>query len=148
MYRRHPRGITGDTTLTVKMMQPPEAAAPPPGRPAVQPLYRPSLNWPMQLYSYFPASELISHLSLAMGATMLALKLSGETLSGNSDTALDGTTAGWWYIAGIDETVAARRFLSSILTSMCLLSERIQKTKNEPVRIFDKHVVSFNGRQP
>ena len=83
------------------MMQPPEAAAPPPARPAVQPLYRPSLNWPMQLYSYFPASELISHLLLAMGATMLALKLSGETLSGNSDTAMDGTTAGWWYIGGI-----------------------------------------------
>lgn len=48
-----------------------------------------------------PLSEAISHLLLAMGATMLLVKLTGETLSGNTDTALDQTTAGWWWIAGI-----------------------------------------------
>ena len=58
-------------------------------------------NWPFRLSVYHPLSEAISHLLLAMGATMLLLKLSGETLSGNTDTALDQTTAGWWWIAGI-----------------------------------------------
>ena len=58
-------------------------------------------SWPLQLNMYHPVSEAMSHLLLAMGASMLALKLSGETLSGNTDIALDGTTAGWWYIAGI-----------------------------------------------
>lgn len=87
-------------------------------------------NWPLQLNMYHPVSEAMSHLILAMGASMLALKLSGETLSGNTDTALDGTTAGWWYIAGIMFT---GHFLCAALNIVAYRHWRGSPTPQNPI---------------
>ena len=68
--------------------------------PALQ--WRPRLNVEaLDLNLWFPTTHIMEHATQVLGATMLLMKLHGETLSGNTDTALDGTTAGWWFICGI-----------------------------------------------
>lgn len=87
-------------------------------------------NWLLQLSMYHPLTEVMSYVILAMGATMLALKLSGVTLSGNTDTASDGTTAGWWYIAG---TLCAGHFLCAGVNFVAYRHWHASPTPRHPI---------------